>query len=56
MQCKNAIAKHKDIIGKLCKDCKDVFMKHYSLDKAVEEAKKIDSDKGILKESYDALQ
>ena len=49
------IGKHRDIIEKLCSDCKLVFMKHYSLDKMVDEVKAIDSKKDALLESKTAI-
>lgn len=45
------IAKHKDILDKLCSNCKPIFMKHYSLDKMLDEIKDIDLKKSRLDES-----
>ena len=36
---KSSIEKHKDILKKLCSECKPVFVKHYSLDAIAKEAK-----------------
>lgn len=47
------VSKHKDILGKLCSDCKQVFMEHYSIDKALEEIKSIDTKRKTLLESKD---
>ena len=41
------ISKHKDVLSKLCSDCKKVFIKHYSLD---EYAKKIKDAKDKIAE------
>lgn len=46
-----SIEKHKDILEKLCSKCKQVFMKHYSLDKMLEEVKEINSKQKVLVES-----
>lgn len=48
---KTMIDKHKDIIAKLCKDCKQVFMKHYSIDKMLEEMKEAESKRESLEKS-----
>ena len=50
------IEKHRDILEKLCSDCKPIFMKHYSLDKMLEEVKEIDSKKAALSKSKDAIE
>ena len=50
------IGKHRDILEKLCSDCKPIFMKHYSLDKMLEEVKEIDSKKAALSKSKDAIE
>ena len=49
------IDKHKDILEKLCIDCKPVFMKHYSLDKMLDEIKEIDAKKEALSKSKDGI-
>ena len=35
----SVISKHKDVLSKLCSDCKKVFIKHYSLDEYAKRAK-----------------
>ena len=50
-----AIGKHKDILEKLCADCKMVFMKHYSLDKMVDEVKEIELKKDVLSKSKNII-
>ena len=51
----NAIGKHKDILEKLCTDCKQVFMKHYSLDKMIEEVEDINAKYASLTASKTKL-
>lgn len=50
-----AIGKHKDIIKKLCTDCKKVFMAHYSLDAIANELKEIKSKREQLEASRSAI-
>lgn len=50
------IGKHKDILEKLCSDCKPVFMKHYSLDKMLEEVEEISAKRDALFKSKEALE
>ena len=50
------IGKHKDILEKLCSDCKPVFMKHYSLDKMLEEVEEISTKRDALSKSKEALE
>lgn len=38
---RSAIDKHKDILKKLCSDCRPVFVKHYSLDGIAKEVKSL---------------
>lgn len=45
------IEKHKDILAKLCDDCKPIFMKHYNLDVLSEEIVGIDKKKMALLEA-----
>lgn len=46
-----AMSKHKDILDKLCNDCKKVFMKHYNLDTMLKEVEEISSKKESLAQS-----
>ena len=46
-----AIDKNKDIIEKLCNDCKPIFMKHYSLDMLSKEIEDTDSKLNTLEKS-----
>ena len=45
------IDKHKDILEKLCNDCKPIFMKHYSLDTLMSEMEDMDKKKILLESS-----
>lgn len=45
------IDKHKDILSKLCDDCKPVFMKHYNLDTMLKEIEDMKSKKLLLEKS-----
>ena len=51
----NAVSKHKDILEKLCNDCKPVFMQHYSLDKMLDEIASINIKKAALQKSKDEI-
>lgn len=49
------VNKHKDILGKLCKDCQNVFIKHYSIDKIANDIKAIDAKRKELDSSREAF-
>lgn len=53
---KQAILKHKDILTKLCSDCKTVFMQHYSLDKMANEMSTLKNEKTALLESKKTVE
>lgn len=43
------VSKHKDILAKLCNDCKKVFVKHYSIDVIASEIKSICNEEDGIK-------
>ena len=49
------VDKHKDILDKLCNDCKPIFMKHYSLDTLLAETKEMNKKKVLLETSNENL-
>ena len=48
------IAKHKDVLSKLCSKCKDVFIKHYSLDEYAQSIKDAKSKIHSISKEKDA--
>ena len=49
------ISKHKDVLSKLCGDCKKVFIKHYSLDDYAKKVKTANSEIEKLSKSRDVV-
>ena len=45
------VDKHKDILSKLCNDCKQVFIKHYNLDKMIVEIEDFNRKRILLDKS-----
>lgn len=50
------ISKHKDVLSKLCSKCKDIFIKHYSLDEYANGIKDAKSKISILSESKKSVK
>lgn len=50
------IGKHRDILHKLCANCKKVFMTHYSIDKMLVEIKELDSKSKALESAKSSKQ
>lgn len=51
-----AVDKHKDILSKLCSDCKRVFMEHYSLGTLLSEIEDMSSKRALLEKSKSSIE
>jgi DNA repair exonuclease SbcCD ATPase subunit len=50
------VSKHKDLLDKLCNDCKQVFSKYYSIDEALKAMQKLDAESIVVASSSKKLQ